>query len=362
MMFWYTTVLPALRPLELTQSMQSAFVVEDTCLLAAGVTLEVLAAETQGWPASLFGYGNYEKHGERLSWHGTKGLYVTAPWCREMTIVLENMRPENFAHFDMWLKKRNSSNVVPGIHLCKPLCGYGHRMSLTSRQGPVFGGAWLPTAIQVGIPSAASQDMDEEALMGSPLAVIQWVQLCRLLRPNIKRGQPAPCVLTLPEIDVAAFQRIGIYEMTHEWFRRATLGLASTGGMESVVTARDVQLLQEIPMVTRIFQKPPPVYQEDPSAIKNLDEVWSIVQWQEGAVTRERFGDLPALRPDAVYLAQQRFRDTEKSDLPLCPRLAAFVKNARERQVGREAVALACMIECDAASFSPKKGYFGRRP
>jgi hypothetical protein len=162
--------------------------------------------------------------------------------------------------------------------------------------------------------------------------------------------------LELPEIDIAAFQRIGIYEMTPDWCRRATCELASPGGNESVVTVQDVQLLQEIPMVTRIFHKPPPAYQEDPSAIKDLDEVWSIVQWQESAETRERFGNLPALRPDAVYLAQQRFRDTEKSALPLSPRLAAFVKHARERQVGREAVALACMIECDAASFSPKIG------
>jgi hypothetical protein len=39
-------------------------------------------------------------------WHGTKGLFVTAPWCHVLTIVLENMRPQEFEHFDIWLKKR----------------------------------------------------------------------------------------------------------------------------------------------------------------------------------------------------------------------------------------------------------------
>ena len=63
MMFWYTTVLSALRQLELSHGVQRAFVVEGTCLLAAGVTYEAVDAETKGWPASLFGYGNYQKKG-----------------------------------------------------------------------------------------------------------------------------------------------------------------------------------------------------------------------------------------------------------------------------------------------------------
>jgi hypothetical protein len=54
MMLWYTTVLPALKQLELSHDVQRAFVVEDTCLLAQ--------------------------------------------WCRELTIVLANMRPHTFEH------------------------------------------------------------------------------------------------------------------------------------------------------------------------------------------------------------------------------------------------------------------------
>ena len=94
-------LLPALRQLELRQGLQSAFVVEDTCLLAASVTYEIVLAETKDWPTRLFGYGRYEKRGMRLSWHGSTDLFVTASWCQEMAVLLENMHPQNFAYFDL---------------------------------------------------------------------------------------------------------------------------------------------------------------------------------------------------------------------------------------------------------------------
>ena len=80
MFCWYTTVLPAMEELFLSRKVQRAFVVEDTCLLAAGVTCDIVDAATNDWPATLFGYGNYQKKGRGLNWHGSKGLSVTAPW------------------------------------------------------------------------------------------------------------------------------------------------------------------------------------------------------------------------------------------------------------------------------------------
>ena len=53
------------------------------------------------------------------------------------------------------------------------------------------------------------------------------------------------------------------------------------------------------------------------------------------------------------YLAGWRFQDVEKSDLPLSPRLAAFVDSAWHHEVGCEALTLACMLECGAATFPP---------
>ena len=103
MMFWYTTVLPALLALELESGVQGAFVFEDTCLLAGNVTYSVVREETRSTPAAVFGYGGYEKSGDgRISWHGTKGLWVTAPWWRQMSTVFENMHVTDFKHWDLW--------------------------------------------------------------------------------------------------------------------------------------------------------------------------------------------------------------------------------------------------------------------
>ena len=59
MTFWYTTVLPALRQLELNQGVQRAFVVEDTCLLAAGDTAWVrdLGYALHNVPTAAWGEG-----------------------------------------------------------------------------------------------------------------------------------------------------------------------------------------------------------------------------------------------------------------------------------------------------------------
>ena len=124
MMFWYSTVLPALKMLNSEWGVEEAFVLEDTCLLASGVTFADVYKETKPWPASIFGYGKYEEHvkvgdearmkGHRknqaaltsvelqlppilasgttavdfeaeglerlLHWHGTKGIWATVPW------------------------------------------------------------------------------------------------------------------------------------------------------------------------------------------------------------------------------------------------------------------------------------------
>ena len=38
-------------------------------------------------------------------------------------------------------------------------------MTQTNRHGPVSGGAWLPTRVEVGISPAAKDDIDEEESM-----------------------------------------------------------------------------------------------------------------------------------------------------------------------------------------------------
>ena len=88
--------------------------------------------------------------------------------------------------------------------------------------------------------------------------------------------------------------------------------------------------------------------------LKHLDEVWEICQWRRGELAQAYFGSLPPLRVDAVYLADLHFRGITVSELPLSPRLAAFVSSVRHLGVWREGIMLACLLECSACTFDPK--------
>ena len=88
--------------------------------------------------------------------------------------------------------------------------------------------------------------------------------------------------------------------------------------------------------------------------LKHLDEVWEICQWRRGELAQAYFGSLPPLRVDAVYLADLHFRGITVSELPLSPRLAAFVSSVRHLGVWREGIMLACLLECGACTFDPK--------
>ena len=65
------------------------------------------------------------------------------------------------------------------------------------------------------------------------------------------------------------------------------------------------------------------------------------------------------LRPDLTFLAGLRFGAANAtlagrtSWLPMCPLLAAFRERGIHREVGREAVILACLLEAEAATFLP---------
>ncbi len=116
---------------------------------------------------------------------------------------------------------------------------------------------------------------------------------------------------------------------------------------------KSLQLLFLVPMKTNIFKKLALSYRTNPSSIKDIDELWEISQWQQTQLARSLYRPFPVMRPDAVYLASLRFEDVMTTDLPLSPRMAGFVKSAEPRDVWREAITLACMIETGSTTFNP---------
>ena len=95
--------------------------------------------------------------------------------------------------------------MVPSIHCCTPIAGYGHRESLTSRLCAVFGGAWLPCTGKRSVARHTKDDLfvDEYLRTVSPSLVSEWVENCRRLRPGLRRGEPVPVRLTIPDVDCA---------------------------------------------------------------------------------------------------------------------------------------------------------------
>lgn len=75
----------------------------------------------------------------------------------------------------------------------------------------------------------------------------------------------------------------------------------------------------------------------------------------------QKFMPFQALRPDLLFLAAKRFADANvrfnvKHDaLPLSPLLSAYVQEGSRRQVPREAMMVACMLESDTATIVPMR-------
>ena len=114
---------------------------EDTCILTEGVSYEDVLSVIRGCAAGVFGYGHHANHGGKISWHGTKGLFMTPYWCERMAITFQNMHVRQFRHVDNWLAGRVRDGQELDFQLLRPLGSYGHRVSQTQNTSELcFGG------------------------------------------------------------------------------------------------------------------------------------------------------------------------------------------------------------------------------
>ena len=334
MILYYTTVLPTVRKLATEQGVRGVFLFEDTCILTQGAYFSHVLAEVESCSAGIFGYGNYEKRAARVDWHGTKGLFVTPAWCEALATIMENMHVKDFGHLDNWLSRRLRGGQEPLLKLLSPLAGYAHRASDTlSSTESRFGGAWLPPPL--GECDIAPERMDDLCLDMSAPFVRDWVKRCRELVGDIRRGAKCPLRLDIPFADTKDYAEFGIY---------ATKGEC-------------MELIIAVPLRIDMFAKP-----EWGCAkawtVKYLQETWHVMLWRSSEAAK---GLVPhsALRPDLTFLASLRYGAanatlTDRTSwLPMCPLLAALIERGIRREVGREAIILACMLEAEAATFVP---------
>lgn len=72
MTFSYTTVLPALRLMDMHHGVKKVFVCEDTCIMTPGATFDIVNLATVRSPGSTFGYGTYVATEDTILWLGLK--------------------------------------------------------------------------------------------------------------------------------------------------------------------------------------------------------------------------------------------------------------------------------------------------
>ena len=77
-------------------------------------------------------------------------------------------------------------------------------------------------------------------------------------------------------------------------------------------------------------------------------------QWRESVSQIPWMVPFENFQPHLTYLARMRYGSTEDLvRIRMSPRLSCFVQSARAAGVGREACALACLLECQAANIPP---------
>ena len=108
-----------------------------------------------------------------------------------MAIVLENSSLADWRHWDNWLRDRQRTGAQPEFKCFEPLGGYNHRTSGTYKGGERFGGAWLPGCDD----PETKQDTEAYLLSNAPRLVRDWVQECKTVDSEIKRGDRVPCPL-----------------------------------------------------------------------------------------------------------------------------------------------------------------------
>ena len=173
---WKMVVLPSILRQRNTCNAQKIFVVEDTVLLAPGVTFENINKLDEEKPACVWGYGDYTDNGNgNVDWHGTKGMTVTYEWCFSMQTILDNMHPADYGHWDIWLKNEQQKKTIPHVHLAFPHAGYGHRVSSSHNEDDIFGGAFIPHFHMYR--ANTELDMEEYTLEAAPERVERWVRL-----------------------------------------------------------------------------------------------------------------------------------------------------------------------------------------
>ena len=342
MALWRMTVLPAVLKVCETYNYAGAMVVEDTVLLRQDVTYSDVAAEIRQRraPAGVWGYGHrldkQDSKGKLYSgWHGIKGLFMTAEWCKEIAVMLENTNLEKYWHIDLWLANLLKRKQARGFVLYSVLAGYGHRVSMSTSQNSVqkFGGCWLPQSSTLNQAEA-----DDYIFSHSPPGMREWVEACRVeLGRTPSRGDVVTPTLVLELPEAGAYREIGLYKQTHS---------VGVPGQEAAA-CYELDMAVPVPSSVKTDFNRPPEPRTEARIGTNLDKLWEV---HVARCDRDE-KEFPELSCSEIQLGKWKYgaamdavTDSPEAKLPLSPEWQHFVQLCRANGLAAEGLHLAVFL------------------
>ena len=115
---------------------------------------------------------------------------------------------------------------------------------------------------------------------------------------------------------------------------------------------KQCRLILPVDIDVTFFQRPPHFTKVNRDSVQYVEQYWEIYRWLHEGSAKWIFEDLPRLDPPMLYLAKQRLGRTPHTLLLISARFAKFINDAIAHGLQKEATALACILEHNAATFS----------
>ena len=260
---------------------------------------------------------------------------MTAAWCEEITVMLENTNFEHYKHVDMWLVQLLKQQKARGFVLYSVLAGYGHRVSMSTAEHGVqkFGGCWLPPSPHER--PLGETEKDNYIFKYSPPGMQEWVQDCRKeLGRAPKREDVVESVLELELPSADAYADIGLYTQIQS---------AEVAGRE---TAACYDLDMHVPLTSTVAQDfcRPPEPRSEGRIGTDLEKLWAV------HMAREERGEdkFTPLSRSAIQLGKWKYqaatdavRGLQEESFPLSPQWQHFAHLCRADCLGAEGLHLA---------------------
>ena len=210
-----------------------------------------------------------------------------------------------------------------------------------------YGGTWVPPGKDC-IMTDESEEMYVYLMEHALEIIFNWVLSCHNANPKIERGHRVLESPLLPEIVHNGDIGFRMYEVDQIDLPR------NAECVRDLFGCKQCRLMLPVDFDEAFFRRPPHFTKVNRDSVQYVEQYWEIYRWMHEGSAKRIFGKLPRLDPPMLHLAKQRLGMTPHTFLPISARFAQFINDAITHGLQKEATALACILEHNAATFSPE--------